>query len=123
MTEKLKSFLLNDKLFYGFLTLFFGLISFLLGYQAANSSVPAVPIKTAIVEQNMPKTEVEAVTVAPTKKEIATTGGEFVASRSGTRYHALSCPGAKQIKEENKIFFASAISAEAAGYKRAANCP
>ena len=46
----------------------------------------------------------------------------FVASKSGTKYHALTCPGAKQIKESNKIFFAAETDAEAAGYTRAANC-
>ena len=45
-----------------------------------------------------------------------------VASKNGERYHYLHCSGAKQIKEENKIVFASPASAEAAGYTLAANC-
>ncbi|MBI2096754.1 MAG: hypothetical protein HYT40_01185 [Candidatus Sungbacteria bacterium] len=31
--------------------------------------------------------------------------GAFVASRNGSAYHLLDCPGAKQINEENKIYF------------------
>ncbi len=45
-----------------------------------------------------------------------------VVSKNGTKYHYLHCPGAKQIKEENKITFASPAAAEAAGYTLAGNC-
>lgn len=119
MTEKLKSFLLDDKLFYGFLVLQMSLISFILGMQMGRAQPvpqaprPALPLEAAAQAQSLP--------VAPAANTIES--GDFVASRSGSRYHKLSCPGAKQIKEENKVFFASAQAAEAAGYKRAANCP
>jgi len=46
-----------------------------------------------------------------------------VGSRTGSKYHLPSCPGAKQIKTENLINFSSIADAEAAGYKPAANCP
>ena len=46
----------------------------------------------------------------------------FVASKSGTKYHALHCSGSKTIKETNKIFFATEDEAQAAGYTRSANC-
>ncbi len=49
--------------------------------------------------------------------------GNYVASRNGSSYHLPDCPGAKQIKEENKIWFPSAEAARAAGYKPAGNCP
>ena len=49
--------------------------------------------------------------------------GNFVASRNGSSYHLLSCPGAKQIKEENKIWFQTEEEARKAGYKPAGNCP
>ncbi len=48
--------------------------------------------------------------------------GEYVASKSGTKYHLPWCPGAGQIKEENKIWFKSKEEAERAGYTPAANC-
>ncbi len=48
--------------------------------------------------------------------------GGVVASKSGSKYHYPSCPGAKQIKEANKISFATPAEAEAAGYTLAANC-
>lgn len=49
--------------------------------------------------------------------------GNFIASRNGSSYHLPDCPGAKQIKEENKIWFPSEAEAKAAGYKPAGNCP
>lgn len=48
--------------------------------------------------------------------------GEFVASQNGARYHYPWCPGAQQIKEENKVWFATREDAEQAGYTPAANC-
>lgn len=49
-------------------------------------------------------------------------GGQYVASRTGKSYHLPWCSGAKQIKEENKVWFASKEAAEAAGYAPAKNC-
>ncbi len=52
----------------------------------------------------------------------AITEGKYVASKKGTAYHYPWCPGAKQIKEENKIYFDTKEEAEKAGYKPAGNC-
>ncbi|MFA5987904.1 MAG: hypothetical protein WC797_04640 [Candidatus Paceibacterota bacterium] len=49
-------------------------------------------------------------------------GGQVVASKSGTKYHAPWCSGAKSIKEENKIYFDTIEAARAARYTPAANC-
>jgi hypothetical protein len=49
--------------------------------------------------------------------------GGYVASKSGTKYHLPWCSGAQRIKEENKVWFSTKESAEAAGYAPAANCP
>jgi len=53
---------------------------------------------------------------------ISSSQGNFVASKNGSSYHLPSCPGAKQIKEENKIWFKTAEEAKRAGYKPAGNC-
>ncbi len=60
---------------------------------------------------------------APALLTPLTKEGSVVASKSGTKYHLPDCPGAKQIKESNKISFASVSAARAAGYTPAANCP
>ncbi len=47
-----------------------------------------------------------------------------VASKKSTsgKYHFLWCAGAKQIKEENKLYFNSEGEAISAGYTLAGNC-
>ena len=59
----------------------------------------------------------------PTVDRNETLPQPVVASRSGTKYHSLTCPGASQIKAANRIEFASPAEARAAGYTPAANCP
>ena len=48
--------------------------------------------------------------------------GEVVASKSGSKNHYTWCAGAKSIKKENKVYFASIEEARAAGYEPASNC-
>ena len=48
--------------------------------------------------------------------------GEVVASVNSDKYHYLYCPGAKRIKEENRIYFKSALEAQQAGFVLASNC-
>lgn len=52
----------------------------------------------------------------------AVPAGGYVASKNGTKYHLPWCSGAKQISDQNKIFFATKAEAEAAGYTPASNC-
>ena len=126
MLEKLKSFLLNDQIFFAIIVVLVGIASFSLGRASVIENSP----KPSTVQSSLPA----AVTLAPAdikavpapQAKAATekaAGGELVGSKSGTKYHLPTCPGAKQIKAENKIFFASREAAEAAGYKPAANCP
>ncbi|OHA09283.1 MAG: hypothetical protein A3B37_03905 [Candidatus Sungbacteria bacterium RIFCSPLOWO2_01_FULL_59_16] len=49
--------------------------------------------------------------------------GTYVASRNGSAFHLPSCSGAKQIKDENKVWFQTKEDAVRAGYRPAANCP
>ncbi|MDB9944483.1 hypothetical protein OAD26_00590, partial [bacterium] len=45
-----------------------------------------------------------------------------VGSINGTKYHLPWCPGAQQMKEENKIVFETQEQAREAGYTPAGNC-
>lgn len=64
-----------------------------------------------------------ASVLAPQSLGSPTTASQaVVASKNGTKYHFPYCPGAKQIKAENKISFNSAAEAEASGYTLAGNC-
>lgn len=49
--------------------------------------------------------------------------GEVIASKQGSKFHLSSCPGAKQIKPENRVVFPSVAAAVEAGYEPASNCP
>lgn len=49
-------------------------------------------------------------------------GVPIVASKNGTKYYSLGCSGAKRIKEENKIFFASVTEAQKAGLSPSSTC-
>ena len=53
----------------------------------------------------------------------ATPQGKYAASKSGTKYHLATCPGAKSISAANKVWFDTKEAAEAAGYAPASNCP
>ncbi len=46
----------------------------------------------------------------------------FVASKSGEKYYPIDCGSVSRIKEENKVFFATAQEAESKGYERSATC-
>ena len=46
----------------------------------------------------------------------------YVGSKNGTKYHLPWCGSAKQIKEENKVWFGSKEEAEKAGYSPASTC-
>lgn len=125
MTEKLKSLLGDDLLFVSILLLLVGVIAFGLGRQ----SVGGVGVQFAQV--GAAATPPPAVTLGtftpPAATDSASSKTEpraaVVASKSGTKYHLPDCPGAKQMKEENKVWFDSATAATAAGYTPAANCP
>lgn len=132
MIEKLKSFLQNDQLFYGFLLLLVGISSFGLGRLTDDNSIQnrtvsapvakkeAINSKIAVeANQDKPKTNAQEATVIKAKL----VSGTVVASKSGTKYHLPDCPGAKQIKPANLISFESEAEAKAAGYSKASNCP
>ncbi len=68
------------------------------------------------------KTPITIENLTGAVNNIATSTGNFVASKSGTKYHYPWCSGAQSIKEENKIWFSTAEEAQKAGYQPASNC-
>lgn len=49
--------------------------------------------------------------------------GTIIGNKNSMKYHRPDCPGYKDMAEKNRVFFKSVEEAEAAGYKRAGNCP
>lgn len=110
MSNIIKSFLRQDAYFYAVLLVIIALASFGLG-------------RLSMIEQSTQ----QSASVVMVQDGVSSEGGaqvamELVASKNGTKYHALWCPGASQIKDENKITFHSEKEAQAAGYSLAANC-
>ncbi len=55
--------------------------------------------------------------IAPNSTSLA-----FFASKNGTKFYSSNCSAGKRVKEENKMYFESAASAERAGYTWASSC-
>jgi hypothetical protein len=114
MYEKLKSLITNDSLFSVVIIILVAIVSFSLG------RLSITDIQTSTAQSGV----VFKTTELKTLDNISETNNiTLVASQSGTRYHLPDCPGAKQIKEDNKVYFSSTDEARSAGYLPAANCP
>lgn len=132
MKEKLKSFLANDSLYLATLVVGVGLLAFVLGRLSVTSmeqqnmqSVNSLSLcPTTICVTPLPKSTSAQTMQGQTVSDISNLvdGNMYVASKAGTKYHHVTCPGAKQIKEENKIYFTTVDEAMAAGYTKATNC-
>jgi hypothetical protein len=57
-----------------------------------------------------------------TREQPLYSGGDIVASRSGSAYYYPWCSGATRIAERNKVSFKTEESARNAGYAPAKNC-
>ena len=134
MLQKLKSFIADDAFYYGVLIILVSVASFGLGRQSVVEKTHENSLKTqsgVAVTPPTPQTAASSANLsAPTAIQATTQGaaavgainGQVVASKSGSKYHLPTCPGAKQIKPDNLISFPSTAAAEAAGYSPAANC-
>jgi endonuclease YncB( thermonuclease family)/methylphosphotriester-DNA--protein-cysteine methyltransferase len=49
--------------------------------------------------------------------------GTIIGNKNSMKYHRPDCTGYRDMAEKNRVFFTSVAEAEAAGYKRAGNCP
>lgn len=123
---------MDEQVFTACLLISTAIVAFLLGQQSVLSTDQKALSQIVITNNDFTAVTTNTMSQVPlaTQSNLVeqtsaaiTTSKEYVASRSGTRYHHISCAGAKQIKEENKIYFANPSAAEAAGYTRAVNCP
>lgn len=49
--------------------------------------------------------------------------GTIIGNKNSKKYHRPDCSGYRDMAEKNRVFFNSVAEAEAAGFKRAGNCP
>jgi hypothetical protein len=123
-----KLFLRDDALFYSALIILVAVTSFGLGrWSVAEKSLltEIVQPTPALVQNSIATTSLIQNKTPPTTSAVVPAvqaAPKYVGSRSGTKYHLLWCPGAKTIKESNKVYFVSKEEAKKAGYQPAANC-
>ncbi len=121
MFNKFKPFLEDDTLFYGVCVVLVGLCAFGLGRLSAGEIRPISGVSQgSVVLTQSPEVSVEQGTI---EGEVLDTEGMYVGSKNGSKYHLTTCPGAGQIKEENKVYFDTPTEARAQGYTPAGNCP
>lgn len=115
MLQKFKDVIAEDVYFFSLLIIVVSILSFGLGrlsmQDIATSQQAAVQL-----------TQKAQILPEPTLSDSGELNQQLVGSKNGTKYHALWCPGATQIKDANKIYFASVQEAHAKGYSPAANC-
>ena len=115
----------NKDIFLGFCIVLISIISFNLGRINALNKTPikitdegqANIYKATGTKTNSNLSKQKSVIQQPLDKRV-------VASKASTtkKYHFTWCPGAKQIKETNKLWFETDIVAQKAGYTLAGNC-
>ena len=120
MFQLFKRHLADDATFYTLLILLVAITSFGLG-RWSSVEPTAVSQPAAVATESRRSLEVTRETSVVNSND-STSEPQLVASKNGSKYHYLWCPGAQQMNDENKIFFDSVAEAEAAGYEPAANC-
>ncbi len=121
LAGKFKGFFSNTEYLLALLIIGVSLVSFWLGRlsveQGSSLGQPLSEIQAAATAIVPTKSASSSSEIPPAMPE-----GGYVASKNGTKYHLPWCGGAKQISEQNKIFFTTKAEAEAAGYTPASNC-
>ena len=129
MFNKFKSIIADDSIFYTVIIVLVALTAFGLGRWSVTQNTPKIPIVvkneilgasvTPLFATSTVKTAEQTISTSThVTKEIA----KYVGSKKGTKYHLLTCPGAKQMSEENKVYFSSKEDAQKQGYTPASNC-
>ncbi|MCF7815678.1 MAG: hypothetical protein K9M10_01390 [Candidatus Pacebacteria bacterium] len=124
---KFKGLLNNADFVLSVLIIVVALISFILGRFSVSENVISTQNAARVLPQTDMLETVESIprSSATNSQKTDTSNlseGGYVASKSGTKYHLPWCGSAKQIKEENKVWFATKEEAEKAGYTPASNC-
>jgi endonuclease YncB( thermonuclease family)/methylphosphotriester-DNA--protein-cysteine methyltransferase len=93
-----------------------------LTYAAAEESARAAKLglwnATSVVAPSEWRQEVKLKRWGPPPPE-----GTIIGNGNSKKYHRPDCPGYRDMAERNRVFFKSVEEAEAAGFKRAGNCP
>lgn len=124
---KFKGIYTNPEILLAALIVIVALVSFALGRTSISDTASIVEQNTTQEQQpTVIGQEIENTVQKPSEITNAATVVQektgYVASKNGTKYHLPWCGSARQIKEENKIWFETKEDAEKAGYTPASNC-
>jgi hypothetical protein len=108
----------KQTLVFGIILVFTAFLSFYIGYIARVEGLEKAPKPLNLASESPIATSAQK----PAVMESERTDGAYVASKNGTKYYPKGCSGAKRIKEENRVFFATASKAESEGYTLASGC-
>ena len=135
--EKIKSFIESEKgkdVLIVLIVVLVGLASFELGRLSKENGssglkieYPSQDSQTANAisfNQNSSNLTQNEDASVPSVKSTSTesSGKNFVASSRGKKYYPIGCPAGSNLKESNKIYFASREEAEKAGYALSSAC-
>lgn len=111
-------------IFLGVCILFISFISYNLGKISLSDKAELKITEGANIYKAVVTDEVNSEVATTPKVTPKTLDMRVVVSKASTtkKYHYTWCPGAKQIKDENKVWFNSDKEAETNGYTLAGNC-
>jgi len=127
--QKIKAFIQSEQgkdILIVLVVILVGLGSFELGRLSKGNDSSGIKIEYPNQAENQSASAVSANvsslsrTVLDTKT--TTTSKNFFASNRGSKYYPLGCSAGKNIKQENKVFFATREEAERAGYELSSSC-
>lgn len=127
LSIKFKGFLQNTDTLLTILIVCVSLASFVLGRYSMTEKTSEIQnqgsaVTTALTQEVSSSEPMKNEVKIESQGDMQTAEGGYVASKNGTKYHLPWCGSAKQIKEENKIWFVTKEEAEKAGYTPASNC-
>ena len=117
--EKINQLFADDAIFFSLIILLVGVTSFGLGRQSVIIDNDGAFKRE--LEQNGSTQTALSVQKTLDNQDISTST-VYVGSKNSDKYHLPWCPGAKQIAEQNKVYFTSLEEAKVAGYMPAGNC-
>ena len=122
--EKIKQFLTSDKgkdVLTILIVILVGLGSFGLGRLSKSSTSGGIKIEYP--KNQLVTEEASAISaINPQKARISKNSKSFFASSRGSKYYSIGCAAGNNIKQENRIYFATASEAEGAGYELSSSC-
>ena len=137
--EKIKHFIESEKgkdILVVIIVILVGLGSFELGRLSKENNSSGIKILSAQTEEYPTENQKANIIyfedsnilrgVVKTQNSVPKTSPEisknFFASNRGSKYYSLGCSSGKDIKQENRIYFATSEEAERAGYALSSSC-